>query len=864
MAESGEKKTLKLGVKIDSKLGDRIQGSMKSVQGGRAHVVVVSKNTAKPGKYGRGFAGVAGAASGGASQNLTDSEQQRRLRVLQEAESAKRTQELLRKKEEEEKRSIAELRAKEKEMERRKAPEVGSATVHEDVIVHHKKVQVRERERPASTINLDDLLKKGKMRNLDSLYRAPKVQEENTIVIPDFEQPGSKPANRAAAKPLDYGRKAAVDEDGEVVAHKKIKDVEKRGGGKKSFAAFDVVSGDEDGVVSKRRSLASIKRAKEKARRKMEGVSHSAEKIVREVMIPDVISVQELSNRMTEKVADVIKALMGLGLMVTVNQVIDADTAEIVVGEFGHRVKRVTEAEIEAALLHKEEDREEDLVTRAPVVTVMGHVDHGKTSLLDALRNTDVAAGEAGGITQHIGAYKVKLANGREIAFLDTPGHEAFTAMRMRGAKVTDIVVLVVAADDGIMQQTVEALNHAKAAGVPIIVAINKIDKPDANPQKVKQELLQYGVVPESMGGDSIVVEVSAKKKINLEQLEEMILLQADVLDLKANPKRLAEGAVIEAQIDKKRGVLATFLVQKGTIKIGDIVVAGSTWGKVRALINDKSQNVDEAGPSMPIEVWGLESAPVAGDDFLVVSNEKSARDIVALRLERDKQKKASASKPGSLDMMFKKVGAGGVKELPIIIKGDVQGSVEAIANSLNKLGTSEVVVRVLHQAVGGITESDVTLARASHAIIIGFNVRANAQAREAARTSGVEVRYYSIIYQLVDEMKAAMSGMLSPVVHENILGYAQVRDVFNLSKYGKVAGCYVTEGTIKKSANARLIRDNVVIYDGKLKALKRFKDDVREVGIGFECGISFENYEDIKVDDRIEAYELVEQIRAL
>jgi translation initiation factor IF-2 len=611
--------------------------------------------------------------------------------------------------------------------------------------------------------------------------------------------------------------------------------------------------------------LASIRRAREKAKRKFLGDQHkAAEKIIREVNIPDVITVQELSNRMAEKTADVIKALMKLGLIVTINQVIDADTAELVVTEFGHKVKRVTEHEIETALLQKVEDKLEDLKSRPPVVTVMGHVDHGKTSLLDALRQTDVVAGEAGGITQHIGAYQVTLKDGKLITFLDTPGHEAFTAMRMRGAKVTDIVVLVVAADDGIMQQSIEAINHARAANVPIIVAINKIDKPEANPERVKNDLLSQGLVPESMGGDIMVIEVSAKSKINLDKLEEAILLQAEMLELKASTKRFAEGAVIEAKVDKGRGIVATLLVQRGTLKIGDIVIAGSAWGKIRALINDKGQNINEALPATPVEVLGLEHAPIAGDEFAVVQNEKTARDLVTLRLEREKQKKLIATKAVSLEQLFINAGTDGVKELPVVIKADVQGSVEAIANSLLKLNNQEINVRILHSAVGGITESDVILAGASHAIIIGFNVRPNQQARDLAKQSSVDIRYYSIIYNLVDDVKAAMGGMLSPSIKENVVGYAEIRQVFDLSKFGKIAGCYVVEGMIKRGVMARIVRDSVVVYAGKLKALKRFKDDVKEVNSGFECGMSFENYDDIKVGDRIEAYELTEEARTM
>lgn len=846
----GIKSTLKLGVKPGDKLSitptaSGVQPKAPShVASGKGKVVVVTKShrVAKPNE---------------AYSSASSQENDKRLQLLKQAAISKKL---------EEQKTRVTLQNK---IEEEKVPE--PEIIQEESTAEIENIELETVERlskepkpsaPAPRrINLDDILKKGRVKNLDSIYRAPKPKQEEDLVVPEVVVTPAKPQPSKLQQPLAAKAKKTSDEIEDSAANKKDADRENR---KISVAQVMMMEGDES-VGMRRRSLASIRRAREKAKRKMFGDNQKVqEKIFREVSIPDFITVQELSNRMSEKTADVIKSLMKLGMMATVNQSIDADAAELVVTEFGHKFKRVTEAEIEMALLQKVDDSSDAMIARAPVVTIMGHVDHGKTSLLDALRNTDVAAGEAGGITQHIGAYRVTLPSGKSITFLDTPGHEAFTAMRMRGAKVTDIVVLVVAADDGIMQQTIEAISHAKAAGVPIIVAINKIDKPEANPQRVKNELFVHGIVPEDMGGDSIIVEVSAKQKINLDKLEEAILLQAEFLDLKANPNRLAEGAVVEAKVEKGRGSVATILIQKGTIRIGDIAVAGITWGKVRALINDKGAIINEAGPSIPVEVIGLESAPVAGDECVVVQNEKTARDLVSLRQEREKQKKIAASKTITLDSLFKKAQIGGLKELPIIIKADVQGSVEAIANSLAKLATEEIAVRVLHSAVGGITESDVTLASASSAIIIGFNVRANQQARDMAKVFGIDIKYYSIIYNLVDDIKAAMGGMLSPVRKENITGYIDVREVFDLTKFGKVAGCYVTEGMIKRTSMVRLIRDSVVVYEGKLKALKRFKEDAKEVNTGFECGISFENYEDIKAGDKIEAFDVTEHARTI
>jgi translation initiation factor IF-2 len=514
--------------------------------------------------------------------------------------------------------------------------------------------------------------------------------------------------------------------------------------------------------------------------------------------------------------------------------------------------------------LKQDNDPDASLEPRPPVVTVMGHVDHGKTSLLDALRQTDVAAGEAGGITQHIGAYQVTLHGGQKITFIDTPGHQAFTAMRARGAHVTDIVVLVVAADDGIKEQTVEALRHAKAAGAPMIIAINKMDKPGANPERVRQELLQHEIVVERLGGDVLDIEVSALKKTNLDKLEEAILLQAEILDLKANPHRPAEGSVIEAQLERGRGAVATVLIKRGTLKVGDIFVAGSEWGRVRALIDDRGMNVTEATPAMPVEVLGLSGTPMAGDDFTVAADESQARDIAAYRQRRRREQQAAAGARGTLEQMFAQAAAGAAKELAVVVKSDVQGSLEAITGSLEKLGTDEVSVRLLHAAVGGINESDIILAKASHAVIVGFNVRANPQARDMARRDRVEIRYYSIIYEVIDDIKAALSGLLSPTRREKFLGNAAIREVFNISKVGKVAGCMVTEGTVKRGGKVRLLRDNVVIHEGTLKTLKRFKDEVREVREGFECGMAFENYDNIEKGDVIECFEVEEVARAL
>jgi translation initiation factor IF-2 len=602
------------------------------------------------------------------------------------------------------------------------------------------------------------------------------------------------------------------------------------------------------------RSVASFRRRTQ--RLKGQASAEPKEKLVREVTIPEAITISDLANRMSERAVDVIRLLMQQGQMLQINDVIDADTAQLIAEEMGHSVRRVSEADVEEGLFDVADDAAH-MAPRAPVVTVMGHVDHGKTSLLDAIRSTHVAAGEAGGITQHIGAYQVTAPSGAKITFIDTPGHAAFTAMRARGAKVTDIVVLVVAADDGVMPQTVEAIHHAKAAKVPIIVAINKMDKPDAKPERVRTDLLQHEIQVESMGGDVVDVEVSATKKTNIDKLLEMIGLQAEILDLKANPERPAEGTVIEAKLDRGRGPVATVLIQRGTLRVGDLVVAGAEWGRVRALMSDTGEPIESAGPSTPVEVLGFSGTPDAGDRLAVVENEGRAREVADYRGRQKREKTAARATGmrGSLEQMMAQAKTSGRKEFPLVIKADVQGSLEAVIGSLDKLGTDEVAARVLHAGVGGISESDVTLAEASGVPIIAFNVRANKEAREAAERAGIEIRYYNIIYDLVDDVKKVMSGLLPPTLRETMLGNAQILEIFKVSKVGNIAGCRVTDGTVERGANVRLIRDNVVIHEGKLSQLKRFKDDAKEVSAGMECGMAFEDYQDMRQGDVIECY---------
>ncbi|MFP3920476.1 MAG: translation initiation factor IF-2 [Dichotomicrobium sp.] len=692
---------------------------------------------------------------------------------------------------------------------------------------------------------------------------APETAESAPAAEVDTSKPQARDAKRAVETEEEEDQKKRADHRGKK-GRGEQRAPAKRAAGEERRARSKLTLSNALDDEQRERSLASLRRHRERQKKQAASAREEGKKIKREVQLPEAITIQELANRMTERAVDVIKFLMKQGQMHKINDVIDADLAELIVVEFGHTPKRVSEADVEEGFLGGE-DAEENMVPRAPVVTVMGHVDHGKTSLLDSLRKTSVVSGEAGGITQHIGAYQVETESGTPVTFIDTPGHAAFTSMRARGAKATDVVVLVVAADDGVMPQTVEAIDHAKAAGVPIVVAINKIDKPGADPQRVRTELLQHEIVVESMSGETLEVEVSALKGTNLDKLLEAIQLQAELLELKANPNRPAEGVIIEAKLERGRGPVATVLVQRGTLEVGQIVVAGRSWGKVRALINDRGENTEEAGPSQPVEILGLDSAPEAGDQFAVVENEARAREITDYRQRKLREVKAAgAGSRGSLEKMMSQLGEEGAKEFPLIIKGDVQGSVEAITSALEKLGTDEVQARVVHAGVGGVTESDVTLAKASDAAIVGFNVRANSQARQAARQEGVEIRYYNVIYDLVDDVKAAMSGLLAPSLRETFLGNAEILEVFNITKVGKVAGCRVTEGKVERGAGVRLIRDNVVIHEGKLSTLKRFKDEVKEVQVGQECGMSFENYQDIRKGDIIECYRVEKVERSL
>jgi translation initiation factor IF-2 len=763
--------------------------------------------------------------------NLTAGERATRLKVLEEA---KRDDEVRRVQEAEDalRRAAEEAEQAAAEEARRKAAEA-RGEVYAPVPVQPANDVIAE---PAAPKSKTEPAVKRIEPNVVRPSRGPAVPE-----VEEEEEPAKakRPSLRAPAKPLAPRR-----------------DEPRRRAGKMSITqALDENAGE------RMRSLAAVKRAREKEKRALQALQEPA-RVIRDVVIPESITVQELASRMAERSTDVIKSLMKMGIMATINERLDPDTAELIVNEFGHRLRRVSDSDIEVGL-SGEADDPANLSARPPIVTVMGHVDHGKTSLLDAMRKTDVAAHEAGGITQHIGAYQVTRPNGQKITFIDTPGHAAFTEMRARGATVTDIVVLVVAADDGIMEQTIEAINHAKEAKVPVIVAINKMDKPSANPDRVRQDLLQHGMVVEKLGGDVLDVEVSAKTGAGLDKLEEALSLQAEILDLSANPDRPGSGTVIEAKLDRGRGVVATLLVQRGTIRVGDIFVAGAAWGRVRAMLDDRGQPVNEAGPAMPVEVLGLQEAPLAGDGFAVVENENRARQVSEFRATR---LRAQLSGPGrgTLEQQFSRIAAGESKELAVVIKTDVQGSLEAIVASLQKMRTDEVGARILHAAVGGINESDVTLARASGGVIIGFNVRANPQARELAKRDKIDIRYYSIIYNVIDDVKAALSGMLAPSLRERFLGYAEIREVFEITKVGKIAGCMVTEGVVKRGAKVRLLRDNVVIHEGALKTLKRFKDEVREVKEGFECGMAFENYHDIQRGDQIECFEIEEVAREL
>ena len=689
-------------------------------------------------------------------------------------------------------------------------------------------------------------------RAVAAVVEATKIAEDLPIIQ------ASEDTTRSAAKASRKGPDREEPRKQQSPRTPKGGDNDRRRSGKLTLTQ---ALNDEGG---RQRSMAAIRRKQEREKRKMLDSNQEREKVVRDVQVPETIVVQELANRMAERVSDVVKSLMTNGMMVTQNQSIDADTAELIIQEFGHKIVRVSDADVED-VIDAIKDDPKSLKPRAPVITVMGHVDHGKTSLLDVIRKANVVSGEAGGITQHIGAYQVKTDDGKLLSFLDTPGHAAFTSMRSRGAHVTDIVILVVAADDSVMPQTIEAINHSKAANVPMIVAINKCDKQSADPDKVRTELLQHEVIVEKMSGDVLDVEVSAETGEGIDTLLEYISLQSELLELKANPNRAAEGAVIEAKLDVGRGPIATVLVQKGTLNQGDIFVVGEQWGRVRALINDQNDRVKHAGPSVPVEVLGLNGTPEAGDVLNVVSTEAQAREIADYRAQVLKDKKAAVGSGTSLEQLLANAKANeNLRELPILVKSDVQGSAEAIVQAMEKIGNEEVRVRVLHSGVGAITESDVTLAEASKAPIMGFNVRANAPARQSANQKGVELRYYSVIYDLVDDIRSAASGLLSSEVRENFIGYAKILEVFKVTGVGKVAGCQITEGLARRSSGVRLLRDDVVIHEGTLKTLKRFKDEVNEVNLGQECGMAFENYEDIRKDDVIEIFERQEIERSL
>ena len=832
MSDSDGKKTL--GVR-------RGPGQVKqSFSHGRTKSVVVETKrkrvvVPKPGTGGGSTPppSKADAATGGDPKKrpagISDAELERRMKALAAAKAAEA--------EEAEKRA-AEERARAEEREKRRAE------------AEAKEREEREREEKAKAKAEED---ERRQREAEEA----KARAAQHAPAP-AEQAAAAPANRGGGKPAPKARER--DNRADDRRDNRGKGRGDDGGRRSGKLTLNQALSGEGG---RQKSLAAMKRKQERARQKAMGGAAEREKVVREVQLPEAIVVSELANRMSEKVADVVKSLMTNGIMATQNQTIDADTAELIIEEFGHKVQRVSDSDVED-VIDQVDDDENDLASRPPVITVMGHVDHGKTSLLDAIRNAKVVSGEAGGITQHIGAYQVEQ-NGQKLTFLDTPGHAAFTSMRARGAQVTDIVVLVVAADDAVMPQTVEAINHAKAAEVPMIVAINKIDRPEANPDKVRTDLLQHEVIVEKMSGEVQDVEVSAINGTGLEELLEAITLQAEILELTANPDRNAEGAVIEAQLDVGRGPVATVLVQRGTLRQGDIFVVGEQWGRVRAMENDKGDRVKEAGPSVPVEVLGLNGTPEAGDVLNVVETEAQAREIAEYREKAAKDKRAAAGAATTLEQLMANAKADeNVSELPILVKADVQGSAEAILQAMEKIGNEEVRVRVLHSGVGAITESDIGLAEASGAPVFGFNVRANAPARNSANQKGVEIRYYSVIYDLVDDVKAAASGLLSAEVRENFIGYAQIKEVFKVSGVGRVAGCLVTEGVARRSAGVRLLRDDVVIHEGTLKTLKRFKDEVAEVQSGQECGMAFENYEDIRENDVIEIFEREEVERSL
>lgn len=824
-----ERKTLSLGSKGTLSLGSKAPKAHASGSAGGVSVEVRRRRGADAQK------------DADAQKNLTSAELDSRVKALEKA------------RQEGPARSTLVARQAPPKPDETPAQKPSAETLRQRELDELKRIEDAEKE---ATSKVNDAAHKEFMQ---SKARKEVVAREQPSQD-QMAQPDPETAARVAKRPM---RKAASPDTTPSKAPSPSRRTPSQRRHGRKLTVTQVLNQDYD--RNRGPSLSAQRRAREKERMKMSGGIETQEKKSRDVTVPETITVQELANRMTERSGDVIKTLMKLGVMATINQSIDADTAELVIEEFGHKIKRVTEADVESSLI-KFDDTEEDLSPRAPVVTVMGHVDHGKTSLLDALRETDVTAGEAGGITQHIGAYQVTLGGGDKITFLDTPGHAAFTEMRSRGANVTDIVVLVVAADDSVMPQTIEAINHAKAAEVPIIVAINKVDLPDANPTKIKQDLLQYEVISEEMGGDVMCIEISAKKRMNLDKLEEAILLQAEMLEVKSNKNAPASGTIVEAKQERGRGSVATVLIGRGTLKIGNIFVCGSEWGRVRAIINDQGKNLKDAGPSQPVEILGLNGTPSAGDDFAVVENEAKAREITEYRT-RKKLEAKTAVQASSVEQMFAAARQEGeVEILPIVIKADVHGSVEAIMGSLQKMTeeNTELDVRILHSGVGGITETDISLAAASGAMVIGFNVRANQQAKQMADNEDISIQYYSIIYNLIDDVKAMLGGMLSPERRETYMGRAEIRQVFNVSKVGKVAGCLVMDGVVQRGAGVRLLRDDVVIHEGTLKTLRRFKEEVKEVSSNTECGMAFESYDDVKEGDVIECFKVEEVARTI
>ena len=820
------------GGMVGSGRGKTVQVEVRRKRVGGAAVRPAAVNTPAPVASPVENAPAPEQAADQAEDRLTAAERANRMKVLQEGLS----------KSKEAASTVAE-------------PEEVQRAAEEAVDEKEEVLDPREARRRAELTELEEIEKQAAVQRLteterlaaENAARQAKMRQQ----MPNMQPAGPAPIREDA--PIRNRRKT-TEIDSPMRPAPVKRDGDRRRSGKMTISQA-LSEGD-----GRQRSLASVRRQREKARMRE---SQPQVKQVRDVVIPDTITVQELANRMAERAADVVKELMKQGIMATVTQSIDAETAELVTLEFGHKVQRVSESDVEEGLTGSE-DSEVDLRPRPPVVTVMGHVDHGKTSLLDAIRATDVASGESGGITQHIGAYQIETKSGNLITFIDTPGHEAFTEMRLRGANTTDIVVLVVAADDSVMAQTIEAINHAKAAGCPVIVAVNKCDKPEAQPQRVRNDLLQHEIITEDFGGEVLCVDVSAHTGMGLDKLEEAIMLQAELLELRANPDRPAEGTVVEAKVERGRGSVATVLVQRGTLNVGDIFVAGAESGRVRALLNERGQQLKQALPGQPVEILGLNGTPMSGDMFVVVESESRAREIAEYRKRRIRDKEAAVTARGSVEQMLTAIAAGEAEELPVVIKTDVHGSLEAIRAAFEKLATEQVRVRILTGGVGAISESDVSLAAASNAMVIGFNVRAIPQARDLAKRDGIEIRYHSIIYELIDEVKGAMGGLLSPEQQESFIGYAEIRQVFSVSKQGKVAGCMVTEGIIKRGCKVRLLRDNVVIHEGSLKTLRRFKDEVKDVRESMECGMAFDNYSDIQEGDMIECFEVKEVARTL